>query len=346
MLAAPSRAESKATRGARALMRATPAPAPAWWAPGPHLPTIFASTLRKMPMPPTTRVQWRTPDGDTLTIERIRGRLDAPRIVVFHGLEGGTRSAYARRLLHAARQRGWWADLVLWRTCDGRAVNDVARAYHSGVSDDAGFALERIHAEDPERPTMLHGTSLGGNVLLKWLGECGPSVPRSIKAAAAVSVPFDLAAASRRIEQGASAIYGIHFLRSLKRKAIAKAARFPGLCDSARVARARTLREFDDAFTAPIHGFASAEDYYEQSSSIRYLARIRTPTLLLSARNDPLLPAGVVDEVRSLTRENPVIECVFPEAGGHVGFFGGTVPGRPQYWSESFAMDWLEIFTE
>src|SRR5256885_1982519 len=205
-------------------------PRAAWWLPGPHLPTIFGKVFRRVPLAATTRESIATPDGDSITLVRMSGAPDAPRLVLFHGLEGGEHSTYARGLLAQARARGWWADLVLWRTCDGVAVNSVRRSYHSGASDDAGIAIEHIAAGD-DRPMFLHGVSLGGNVLLKWLGERGSSVPSNVRAAAAVSVPFHLAAASARINQGFSKIYERFFLRSLKAKTAAKLTRFPDIID-------------------------------------------------------------------------------------------------------------------
>jgi len=198
-------------------------PSPAWWLPGPHLPTIYGKLFRKIDLPATQRVRWQTPDGDLLSVERLEGEDDAPRLVLFHGLEGGTHSTYARALLQRAKSRGWWMDLVLWRTCDGELVNRVPRSYHSGASDDADFAISRIVEDDPGRPLLLMGVSLGGNVLLKWLGERGSNVPPNVRAAAAVSVPYDLAAAAKRIEEGFSSVYGKFFLKTLKQKALAKA---------------------------------------------------------------------------------------------------------------------------
>lgn len=272
---------------------------------------------------------------------RLHGQSDAPRLVFFHGLEGGMHSSYARALLREAHKRGWWADFVLWRTCDERPVNSTRRAYHSGASDDAETAITRVLAEDAGRPTFLLGVSLGGNVLLKWLGERGDTVPATIHGAVAVSVPFDLAAASRKIERGFAHVYSRYFLKSLKAKTLAKLERFPDLVDRAALAGVRTLWEFDDVVTGPIHGFRNAADYYQRSSSIRFLERIRTPTLLLNAQNDPFLPPAVLEDVRTIAGRNPNLECVFPAQGGHVGFVGGCLPGRPEYWMERFALDWL-----
>jgi len=333
--------ESKARpaeRGATTLA----VPRAAWWLPGPHLPTIFGKVFRRVPQPPTTRERWRTPDGDLLSVERLRGRPDAPRLVLFHGLEGGLHSTYVRGLLNQAYQRGWWADLVLWRTCDGETVNAVRRSYHSGASDDADLALTHIVSSDPDRPVLLHGVSLGGNVLLKWLGERGDAVPASVRAAVAVSVPFDLAAASARIDRGLSKVYGRFFLKTLKAKTAAKLSRFPDVIDPAVLAGIRTLWDFDELVTGPVHGFGGAAEYYARSSSINFLSRIRVNTLLLNARNDPFLPPSTLDRVTSITRGNPNVTCCFPPSGGHVGFIAGRNPGDADYWMERVTLDWLE----
>ena len=315
-------------------------PRPAWWLPGPHLPTIYGKMMRRVAPVPTTRERFELPDGDLLSVERMRGRPDAPRLVLFHGLEGSTRSMYTRGLLHLARQRGWWGDLVLWRTCDGEPVNSVPRAYHSGASDDADAVIRRIVAADPGRPTMLLGVSLGGNVLLKWLGEQGSAVPSEVKAAVAVSVPFDLARCSRQIEQGFAAVYGRFFMKGLKAKTFAKLERFPGLVDPAALERVRTIWEFDDVVTAPIHGFASAEDYYRRASSLQFLDRVRVPSLLFNAADDPFLPRPILDEVRAVAAQNPYLQCHFPEHGGHVGFIAGAHPWKARYWMEEDALAW------
>ena len=333
--------ESKVRRSERDSLHLA-VPRAAWWLPGPHLPTIFGKMFRRVPAVPITRERWPTPDGDALTVERLRGRPDAPRLVLFHGLEGGAHSTYARGLLHQARARGWWADLVLWRTCDGEAVNAVRRSYHSGVSDDADLAIARIAESDPERPMLLHGVSLGGNVLLKWLGERGESVPPEVRAAAAVSVPFDLAAASACIDRGFFKVYGRFFLKSLKAKTAAKLARFPDVIDPAALARIHSLWDFDDLVTGPVHGFTGAADYYAQSSSIHFLSRIRVNTLLLNAQNDPFLPRSALEEVAAVANQNPCVHCVFPSGGGHVGFIAGSNPFGADYWMERLTLDWLE----
>jgi hypothetical protein len=177
--------------------------------------------------------------------------------------------------------------------------------------------------------------------MLKWLGETRTMISPAIRGAAAVSVPFDLGIAAARTESGTARLYGWFFLRSLKRKARAKLLRFPDLVDAAALGRARSLRAFDDAVTAPLHGFASAADYYDRSSSVRFLDAVPIPTLLLSARDDPFVTPAVLEKVRAIAARNAYLECAFPARGGHVGFLSGPVPWRVRYWMEDYTLDWL-----
>lgn len=175
---------------------------------------------------------------------------------------------------------------------------------------------------------------MGGNVLLKFLGERAADLPSHVKAAATISVPYDLERGARRLMRGFSRVYDRHFLRTLRQKARAKLARFPGLFDAAALDRARTIYDFDDVVTAPVHGFADAHDYYSRSSAIKWIDTIALPTLLLSAADDPFLPSEVLDEVRVRARENPRLTLEFTDRGGHVGFVGGAAPWHATYYAE------------
>lgn len=317
---------------------------PAWWLPGPHLQTLWGKFARRLRVP-TRLERWATPDDDFVEVHRLDAGAGAgaPRLVVLHGLEGGIRSHYVGGLLHQARSRGWGADLLVFRSC-GSEPNRAPRFYHSGETGDLRLVLERVHAEHPESPLLLAGVSLGGNVLLKLLGEQGDALLPAVRAAAAVSVPYDLGRGARHINQGFSRVYERHFLRSLTRKALLKLERYPGLYAPDRVTAVRTLYDFDDAVTAPVHGFASADDYYGRSSSLRFLHGIRRPTLLLSAVDDPFLPADVLDEVRRIAAATPALELEFTPHGGHVGFVGGPAPWRPFYYAEWRAAEHLARF--
>jgi predicted alpha/beta-fold hydrolase len=315
---------------------------PAWWVPGPHAQTMYGKFFRRVPPLPTRRERWDTPDGDFVQLERLAAPPDAPpgapRLVVLHGLEGAPRSHYVQGLFAESRRRGWAMDLLIFRSCAGEP-NRARRLYHSGETEDIDLVVRRIRRDHPQAPLAAVGVSLGGNVLLKWLGEQGSAALPVLAAAAAVSVPYDLARGSRHIERGFSRVYARNFLRSLKRKAAAKRTHFPDLYDPDALARARTLWDFDHHVTAPVHGFASAADYYHRSSAIHFLPRVRVPTLLLSAADDPFLPRAVLDEVRAVAAANPALTVQFVEHGGHVGFVGGRLPWRPSFWAEARVID-------
>jgi uncharacterized protein len=306
---------------------------PAWWVPGGHLQTLWGKLFRRQPVAPTILVRWDTPDGDFLELHRLVSKPSAPRVLLLHGLEGSIRSHYAQGLLNEAARRGWGADLLIFRSC-GSELNRARRFYHSGETSDVAFVLERISREFPFAPLGMVGVSLGGNVLLKFLGERGKDLPKTLRGAATISVPFDLARSSKRINRGFSRLYQRFFLGSLRRKAGEKAKRFPDLAPVDRIASLRTLEDFDNLVTGPLHGFADAQDYYARSSSLAYLEAIRLKTLLISAVDDPMLPAEVLDEVREIARKNPALEIEFVQKGGHAGFITGSVPWRPFYYAE------------
>lgn len=284
------------------------------------------------------------PDGDEVSVALIDPPSPkAPILTIFHGLEGTVRSTYAQGLMHQARQRGWGAAMLVWRTCDGR-IPRAPRMYHSGEISDADAFMRALAQRHPQSPLLATGISLGGNVLLKWLGERSSELPPTLRAAAAVSTPFDLGAGARHLERGFSKVYVRHFVRSLRRKAEAALAVHPGLpVDRARLARAASFWEFDDVFTAPVHGFAGADDYYARSSSLGFLPRIAAPALLFSAIDDPFLPAEVLDTVRAHAEANDALTPEFTATGGHVGWVSGS-PFAPYYYMEARVTDWLARF--
>jgi predicted alpha/beta-fold hydrolase len=282
-----------------------------------------------------------TEDGDFVDLVRLDAPAGSPRIVVLHGLEGTEKSHYVRGLFVEASRRGWGADLLLFRGC-GREMNRAPRFYHSGETGDLNLVARHLLQSDSKALFFFAGVSLGGNVLLKWLGELGEALPDRIIAGAAVSVPFDLSRASRHIDRGFSRVYQQHFLRTLRQKALAKLEQHPGLLTRDAVLATRTLWGFDDVVTAPMHGFVDAEDYYTRSSSIHFLHAIRIPTLLLSAVDDPFLPADVLDEARRLATPNNDVHVEFVEKGGHVGFVSGRNPLRPFYYAEWRVTEFFE----
>ena len=284
--------------------------------------------------------RWDTPDGDFIDIHRLEGPPGAPRLLFLHGLEGTIRSHYVAGFFGEAKRRGWAADLMIFRGC-GSEPNRAPRFYHSGETTDIGFVLDRVIREHPESAIVLAGVSLGGNVLLKFLGERGDTLPLQVRGAAAISVPFDLERGARFISKGFSRVYDRHFLRTLRPKALAKLERYPDLFDRSKLESATSIYDFDDAVTAPVHGFHDAHDYYSRSSSLSWLSAIRLRTLLLSAIDDPFLPAAVLDEVRGIAGGNPALTLEFTKHGGHVGFISGPWPWRPFYYAEWRACEFL-----
>jgi predicted alpha/beta-fold hydrolase len=306
---------------------------PAWWLRNPHAQTMWGKFARRPPRLSTTAECLRTPDGDTIELHHLPASSSAPRVLLLHGLEGSPRSHYVGGILAQAAERSWGATLLVFRGC-GAEPNVARRFYHSGETTDIGFVFATLSARWPESEWCLAGVSLGGNVLLKWLGERGASVDQRIRAAAAVSVPFDLEAGARFISRGFARVYDRSFLRSLRRKALAKLLRYPDLFDREKLERARNVYDFDDTVTGPVHGFASAHDYYERSSSMKFLANIRVRTLLLSSMDDPFLPPNILARAASVAATNPALTIEFQKSGGHVGFVGGSRPWKPFYFAE------------
>ena len=312
--------------------------------PNGHAQTLWGRIAPSRRTVPTRLERWDTPDNDFLEVHRLDAPMNAPvgtpHVLLLHGLEGSIHSHYAQGLLTEMRRRGWSADLLIWRSC-GTEPNRARRFYHSGETGDLALTLARITLERPYTPLAVAGVSLGGNILLKYLGERGDDSRATIAAAAAVSVPFDLAQGSDNINRGFSKLYQKYFLDSLKRKAIEKQSRYSDLPDPARINSIESLRSFDDTITAPLHGFRDAIDYYAQSSSMQYLHQITVDTLLLSALDDPFLPPEVLTEVSHIAKRNPHLTVDFPRRGGHAGFVGGRNPFRPLYYLERRVGDFL-----
>lgn len=294
--------------------------------------TMWGKFFRKSQLHDVLVERIATPDGDEISVVSDRERRSGPTLLLLHGLEGGMRSHYVAGIWAVARERGWRPTMLLFRTCDER-MNRARRTYHSGETTDLDLIVRTLIQRDPDNPIGMVGISLGGNVMLKWLGKSGDSLPVQVRAAVAVSTPFDLARSSKAINTGFARLYQWNFLRSLRRKANQKLAQYPDICASDAVAALATMWEFDDRFTAPLHGFRDAADYYAQSSSIRFLTGIRRPTLLLSAEDDPFHPRDLLREVAEIANDNPYLTTEFHRRGGHVGFVGGA-PWNPTYYVE------------
>lgn len=296
--------------------------------PGAHLQTILPLAL-KAASPAYRRERWDTPDGDFIDLDWLPAdRADAPLVVLFHGLEGSSASHYARALMRAVGARGWRGVVPHFRGCSGEP-NRLARAYHSGDSAEIDWILRRLKVRAGAAPLFVAGVSLGGNALLKWLGENEAVASDLVQAAAAICPPLDLAISGHALGRGFNRVYSRHFLATLKAKALHKLIGNPQLFDPVRVARARTLFEFDDVYTGPVHGFAGAADYWQRASSRPWLGAIHTPTLLLCAVNDPFVPPAAWPAPGQLSA---ALSFERPAHGGHVGFPAPPWPGT---------LDWL-----
>jgi hypothetical protein len=285
---------------------------------------------------PLRRERVPTRDGDFVDLDwtdPAPSGASGPILLVLHGLEGSARSHYVSGLLAGAHARGWQGVALNFRSCSGE-INRLARFYHSGDTGDLDEIVRVLRRRHPAALLAAVGVSLGGNVLLKWLGERGDSVP--LQVAVAISVPFDLTACARVLDRGlARVLYTANFMRTLRAKVREKARVHPGFVDVAAALRARTFGEYDEIVTAPLGGFASALDYWTRSSSGPYLGRIRRPTLVINARDDPFVPAATLPDARALP---PHITVEFPARGGHAGFIEGRWPWRVGSWAECRAL--------
>ncbi len=314
------------------------------WLPGGNVQTIWAATRSRHHLggpPQFERERWSTPDGDFVDVDHLRRAPDAPaaarHLVLFHGLEGSSASPYAQAFATVARSRGWAFSVPHFRGCSGE-INLAPRAYHSGDFEEIGWILARLRAGSAA-PLLVVGISLGGNALLRWAEEAGASAAAIAAAVAAVSAPIDLAAAGRAIDRGFNRlVYARMFLATMKPRALARLQRHPGLFDRERLAAARTLYEFDNVFTAPLHGFRDTPDYWARASAKPHLARIRIPALLLNARNDPFVPAASLPAARAV---GPHVTLWQPAHGGHVGFPQGPLPSHTLAMPSAVA-DWLQ----
>ncbi|MEK7322712.1 MAG: hydrolase [Pseudomonadota bacterium] len=307
---------------------------PAWWLPGGHVQTLWPALLRRTISPVTRRERVELPDGDFIDVDWAGEA--GPIVIVLHGLGGSLDSHYARGILRAVAARGWRGALMHFRGCGGEP-NRLLRGYHAGDTGDLASFVALLRQREPHTPLTAVGYSLGGNVLLKWLGEQGDDSP--LAAAAAVSVPFDLGAATARMRQGFSRIYDQRLLRCLQDALTRKSAVMDLPWDAAAIAAIATLREFDERITAPLHGFRDAEDYYDRASCRSYLPRINTPTLIVHAADDPFMPLSVVP----LAHQFSATTCLeLSPSGGHVGFVSGA-PWAPRYWLEARIPEYLSL---
>lgn len=300
-----------------------------------HVQTIYPNLCRRGPEIESRRTRITTPDDDFLDLDAVSIGSDRA-VIVLHGLEGNTSRPYIRGMAAALSRAGWDVIALNFRGCSGEP-NHRLRFYHMGDTEDIHTVIRHVLSADHYGTIALVGFSMGGNVILKYLGEQGERLSPVIRAAAAFSVPCDLPAAAVKMDRPSNAPYTMRFLKMLGDKIRDKAQRFPGLIDDQPVRRMRTFREFDEIYTARIHGFASADDYWARSASKPLLGAIQIPTLLVNALDDPFLTPSCYpyDEARA----NPDFFLEVPPHGGHVGFVSFNHEGR--YWSETRAVDFL-----
>lgn len=309
-----------------------------WWLRNPHLQTLWQRFARRRPLVALRRERLELPDGDFLDLDwarpihgsepAARDAARTPLVIVLHGLEGSSASPYAQGMLAAVAARGWRGVVMHFRGCSGE-LNRLPRSYHSGETGDIAYVLALLREHWPQAPRAAIGYSLGGNVLLKYLGERGAAA--GLEAAAAVSVPFLLHDSADRLDRGFSRFYQKILVGSLVQKVAQKFARMRSPIPLDAAAASRNFREFDDRVTAPLHGFSGAAEYYERSSSRQYLRAIAVPILILQARDDPFMTPAVIPGAGELA---PSVRLEVSDRGGHVGFVTGVLPWRPRYWLE------------
>lgn len=310
-----------------------------WWLRSAHLQTLWAPILRRGPNPRFRRERLELEDGDFLDLDWTENR-NGPIVLVLHGLEGSSKSPYARGLLQAIANHGWRGVLMHFRGCSGEP-NRLDRTYHSGDTADLAAVVAMLGKQTPDAPLAAVGYSMGGNVLLKWLGELGAESP--LAAAVAISVPFTLSSAAERLDLGFSRLYQRRLIGDLRRKLREKFRHRTSPIDLAAVERCRNFWDFDDLVTAPLHGFRDVHDYYSRASSRQYLHAIETPTLIVHARDDPFMAPDVVPESHELS---PTTVLEISERGGHVGFVHGRWPWQTRYWLEKRIPVYLETYLE
>lgn len=318
---------------------------PAPWLKNRHAQTIFPSLPWAWPgRPPLRRQELHLPDGDTTAVDWLVAGDDlpanAPLLVILHGLEGSAESSYARMFLEAAYDLGWRSCVLHFRDC-GDYRNRLPRRYHAGETNDLRFFLETLRkgvgAAESAPPLLAVGFSLGGNVLLKYLGETGAATP--LRAAAAVCVPLNLHHCAEALNTGFSRLYQRYLLKRMKQSMSGKFDRHTAAFDWDQAMSARTFAEFDDWVTAPLHGFKGMQDYYDRCSSVNFLRGIERPTLIVNALDDPFMTPEVIPPEEWLSEH---VSLEIAEAGGHVGFIEGGTPWRPTFYLPGRILSFLQ----
>jgi predicted alpha/beta-fold hydrolase len=317
---------------------------PAWWLSNPHLQTMYPVLFRKVPCPLLyRRERLMTPDHDFIDID-FCGQGDKPLVILLHGLTGSSQSGYIKGLQHALLKQGLRSAAVNFRGCSGQS-NDRARCYHSGETEDIQFVYETLRLREPDTPLGVVGFSLGGNVLLKWLGEQGQSI--NLFAAVAVSVPLLLGVCATKLDKGFAQFYRGNLLKDLKVYLDIKLRHLHRIGQTEEAEKLKALGnlsginsfwQYDDRVVAKLHGFDDVYDYYQRSSSRHYLKSISVPTLLIQAADDPFMTAEVLPDPDEIS---PQLQLELTQHGGHVGFIAGGIPFRPHFWLDQRIPEFL-----
>ncbi len=313
---------------------------PAWWCPGEHTQTIFARYFRSVPRLKVSRTRLETPDEDFLDVDLLEGPPEAPLVVILHGLEGSSKAPYVLSFVGEIQKMGWRAAAMNFRGCSGE-INRLKQTYHSGKTEDLDFLIHYFHSKQPKRRIYLVGYSIGGNIVLKWLGEQKELAREKIQKAVAISVPYDLVQSAGLMDQGFNReVYTRKLLSTLKRKALLKERNFPGILDRDKIKQCQTFKVFDREVTARLNGFKDEMDYWVHSSSSRYLSGIQVEALLIHAEDDPFFPGKLFpfDEIK----QNPNLKVLMTSHGGHVGFVSGSFPWKQNLWLEKTIIGFFE----
>lgn len=312
-----------------------------FWLPEGHTQSVFPALFRHVILEQQPiRERLNTDDGDFLDVDWYLNQGDinkTPLLIISHGLEGGSDREYVKGLVRVMQSEGY--NILAWnyRSCSGE-INRALRFYHSGATDDLDFIIRQANQRGANQ-ISLAGFSLGGNLTLKWLGEQGENPPQFIRKAVAFSVPLHLSSSSRKLARRENRIYTHRFLQTLIKKVTEKSALYPHDITAGMLANIKSLKDFDNVITGPLHGFKDAEDYYEQNSSLYFLEKIRIPVLVVNAQNDPFLTEECIPY--QLAESSDFVYLEAPKAGGHCGFYPKNYQGVT--WSEKRAADWFRI---
>lgn len=313
---------------------------PAWWCRSAHLQTIYGGLFRINPKIPLRYERFETPDGDFLDLDRLDGPQNTPLVVVLHGLGSSSEAPYVHLLLNQTRKAGWQAVAINARG-SGREPNRLKEIHHGGKTEDLDSVIRYLIEKEHTKAIYLIGYSLGGNIILKWLGEKGAALPKEVKKVVAVSVPYDLAKAAQNLDRGLNQkVYARVLLNTLRKQALGKEKQFPGIIDVEKVKNAHTFQIFDREVTARLNGFKDENDYWTQSSSVHYLKTIKALVLLIHAANDPFLP--VKDLPLEIIKQSPTLKLLVTSDGGHLGFISGNIPFRPNDWLERVILEYFK----